>query len=136
MPYLAHRFGPNFEEKVTRDARQLLEDLIPELPYIGGDENPMTRHIIRSSTSLVLYKAMKAMGKPASATGKVVYDAMVESVLHLPPNQPLTEEELAGRKEQASITQARRYPGDWVWEFVQGDGLEFEYGYVFLECGT
>jgi hypothetical protein len=136
MPFLAGRFGPIFAEKVTQDARELLEDLIPELPYIGGDENPMTRHIIRSSTGLALYKAMTARGKPAKETGEVVYDAVVESVRHLPPNQPLTEEELTGRKEQADRSQARRYPGDWVWEFVQGDGVEFEYGYDFYECGT
>ena len=79
-PFLAHRFGNTFAEKVIQDACEVLEGLIPELPYIGGDENPMTRHIIRSSTSLALYRAMKASGKSAEETGKVVYDAVVESV--------------------------------------------------------
>jgi hypothetical protein len=135
-PFLARRYGDIFAETIIRDAREILEGLVPELPYIGGDENPMTRYIIRSSTSLALYKAMKARGKSAEETGKVVYDAVVESVRHLPPNQPLTEEELAKKKEQAIRSQARRYPGDWVRDFVEGDGVEFEYGYDFYECGT
>jgi hypothetical protein len=135
-PFLARRYGDILAEEIIQDAREILEDLIPELPYVGGDENPMTRHIIRSSTSLALYKAMKTRGKSAEETGKVVCDAVVESVRHLPPSQPLTEEELAENREQARRSQARKYPGDWVWYFVEGDGAEFEYGYDFYECGA
>jgi L-2-amino-thiazoline-4-carboxylic acid hydrolase len=135
-PFLAQRYGDLFAETIIRDAREILEGLIPELPYIGGDENPMTRHIVRSSTSLALYKTMKARGKSAEETGKVVYDAVVESVRSLPPTPPLTEEEFVKRKEQARRSQACQYPGDWVRHFVEGDGMEFEYGYDFYECGT
>jgi hypothetical protein len=69
-PFLARRYGDIFAETIIRDAREILEGLVPELPYIGGDENPMTRHIIRSSTSLALCKAMKARGKSAEEMGK------------------------------------------------------------------
>jgi hypothetical protein len=134
-PFLARQYGDIFTEAIIRDAREILEGLIPELPYIGGGENPMARHIIRSSTSLALYKTMKARGKSAEETGKVVYDAVVESVRYLPPTPPLTAEELTKRKEQARRSQARQYPGDWVWYFIEGDGAEFDYGYDFYECG-
>jgi hypothetical protein len=133
-PFLAHRYGEDFAETVINDAREILEKLIPELPYIGGEENPMTRHIIRSSTSLALYKAMNSRGKSPGETGKIVYDAVVEAIRHFPPNQPPTEEEFAAKKEQAERSQAKQYPDDWVWDFVEGDGAE--YGYNFYECGV
>jgi hypothetical protein len=135
-PFLARRYGDPFAKRIIHDARVTLERLIPELPYIGGDENPMTRYIIASSTSLVLYKTMKARGKPAEETGKVIYDAVVESVRRLPPNKPLAEADLAEKKKQARKSQARRYLDDWVRVFVEGDGIEFDYGYDFYECGT
>jgi hypothetical protein len=135
-PFFARRYGEAFAEQVIQAAREILEGLIPELPYIGGDENPMTRHIIRCSTSLALYKAMKARGKSAEETGKIIYDAVVESVRHLPPTPPPSEEDLARKRERARISQERRYPGDWVREFVEGNGEHFEYGYDFYECGT
>ncbi len=53
-PLIANRFGDDWAESVNGSALQFLEALIPELPYIGGDENPMTRHLIRSTTSLAL----------------------------------------------------------------------------------
>ena len=135
-PFIAECYGRDFADAVTKEARQWHEALIPEIPYIGGDENPMTRHLIRSTTSLALYKAMKARGKSASETGKILYAAVVEQVSHLPPLAPHRPEDMAREREQARQSQERRYPGDWVWEFVEGDGVEFDYGYDFVECGT
>lgn len=131
-------YSDEFTDAVLRDAREQYEALIPEIPYIGGDENPMTRHLVRSTTSLVLYKVMKALGMTAEEVGKVIYDAVVEVVSQLPP-LPLKEldaEYIAKEKEQARKSQERCYLEDWVWEFVEGDGMEFDYGYDFLECGT
>ena len=135
-PLLASRYGDAFADIVLRQARERHEALIPDIPYIGGDENPMTRHLIRSTTSLALYLAMKAHGKTAQESGKIIYDAVVERVRHLPPSDSPGPEEMAKKKEEARQSQARRYPGDWVWEFVEGDGVEFDYGYDFTECGT
>ena len=50
------------------------------------------------------------------------------------PFAGLIEEERAAKRQAAALSQARRYPGDWVWRFVEGPGDEF--GYDFLECGT
>jgi hypothetical protein len=81
---------------------------------------------------------MKALGKTAEEVGKVVYDAVVGFVSQLPPRpfKELSAEYIAKGKEQARKSQDRHYPEDWVWEFVEGDGMEFDYGYDFLECGT
>ena len=137
-PFLAASYGDEFAEAVLKDAREQYEALIPEIPHIGGDENPMTRHLVRSTTSLVLYKVMKARGETAEEVGKVVYDAVVKFVSQLPPRpaKELSREYVAEEKREAQKSQERHYPGDWVWEFVEGDGVEFDYGYDFLECGT
>lgn len=98
----------------------------------------MTWHLVCSTTSLALYKVMKARGIPAKVTGKIIYDAITEQVRQLPvsPAQPLSPEDIQIKRKQAERSQKRRYPGDWVWEFVEGDGVEFDYGYDFTECGT
>ncbi len=135
-PFLVSRYGDDFADAILREARREHEILIPEIPYIGGDENPMTRHLIRSTTSLAFYKAMKRRGKTAEGTGRIVYDAVVESVRHLPPSAPLTAQDMDRKREQARQSHERVYPGGWVWTFVEGDGVEFDYGYDFIECGS
>ena len=137
-PFILSRHGDDFAETILREARERLEALIPEIPYIGGDENSMTRHLIRSVLNLALYQAMKARGNTARETGQIVYDATVEYVKNHPfsPAQPLSLEAIRTKREQAQESQERRYPGDWVWEFIEGAGQEFDYGYDFFECGT
>ena len=138
QPFLTDRYGAAFTEAVIADARAQHEALIPTLPYIGGDENEMTRHLIRCTTSLALYKAMQARGKSAKETGKVIYLAVVDQVSRLPrlPAQPLTPTEIEAKREQARQSHERRYPDDWVWDFVEGDGTAFDYGYDFFQCAT
>jgi len=97
-PLLVDRYGESLADAVIREAGVQQQSLIPAIPYIGGDENPMTRHLIRSTTSLVLYKAMKARGMTAEETGRVIYHAVAESICHLPPTSPPTAEELDRKK--------------------------------------
>jgi hypothetical protein len=41
------------------------------------------------------------------------------------------------RQERAARrSQARRYPGDWVMEVVDGDGKSFDYGIDVTDCGA
>jgi len=97
----------------------------------------MTRHLFRSSTSLALFQAMNARGISAMETGRVIYESVLESVKRLPQHTfVLTPEFIQAELDLAQESQKRRYPGDWVWNFVLGDGIEFDYGYDFLECGT
>ncbi len=137
-PFIVRRYGDDFTETILREARERLEALIPEIPYIGGDENWMTRHLVRSALNLALYQAMQARDKTARETGQIVYDATVEYVKNRPfsPAQPLSLEAIQTKREQDRESQERRYPGDWVWEFIEWTGQEFDYGYDFFECGT
>jgi len=137
-PFLVKDYGYDFADTVLKETRQQYEEFIPTIPYIGGDENPMTRHLVRSTTSLVLYKIMKARGKTAEEVGRIVYHAVETSVNQMPPlpSPDLNAVFITEEREQARKSQERRYSGDWVWEFVKGDGVEFDYGRDFLECGT
>jgi hypothetical protein len=38
-------------------------------------------------------------------------------------------------KKAAAISQKRKYPGDWVCTFVEGDSETFDYGLDITECG-
>jgi hypothetical protein len=140
-PIIFQQFGDDFAEAILKEARDEFEALIPEIPYIGGGENHLTGSLIKSARCLALYKAMKARGKTAEETGKILYDAIMsrvgEPIPEIPPHQKLTPEQLTERREKrAERTQLRQYPDDWVYEFVAGDGEEFDYGYNFTECAT
>jgi hypothetical protein len=137
-PFLISRYGDEFTDTVLNETRQQYETLVPEIPYIGGDENPMTRHLVRSTTSLLLYRVMIARGKTAEETGELIYNAVAASVSQMPavPGPELSAAYITEEKERARKSQESLYSEDWVWKFVEGDGVEFDYGFDFLECGT
>ena len=138
-PFLVESYGHEFTEAVLQETRQQYEELIPIIPYVGGDENELfTHNIIRSATVLILYKVMRVRGRTAQEVGEVIYEAIAKVVRHSPqiPGPELTPEFRAEKIAAARKSQERRYPGDWVWQYVEGDGVEFDYGTDYVECGA
>ena len=62
----------------------------------------------------------------------------MDQVSRLPvlPAVPLPPAEIEAKREQARQSHERRYADDWVWDFVEGDGGTFDYGYDFFHCAT
>ena len=95
------------------DACFTYEKLLPVIPYIGGDGNHMTGHLITSAECLAFYKGMKANGKSAGEAGKILYDAILlwGQIPEPPilPSEMLSEEELIERrKRRAQFSQERK----------------------------
>ena len=138
---LSQRYGDDFAQALLQEARAEFEVLIPTIPYIGGDENHLTGSLIGSVECLAFYRAMKARDKSAADTGKVLYDAVQahsdDHAPQIPPAQRLSRDELMKRRRaRARRSQERVYAWDWVYDFVEGDGEAFDYGYNYFECAT
>jgi predicted RNase H-like HicB family nuclease/uncharacterized damage-inducible protein DinB len=138
-PVLLFQYGQDTADGLLREARAEFIALLPQLPYIGGDENQLTASLVESAQYLALYKAMKKQGKSAAETGKVLYDAEVariEEPRAVVPVSVTREQLMDRRRRRAERSQERRYPGDYVYELIAGDGVEFDYGYDFSECAA
>jgi hypothetical protein len=138
---LSSCYGEGAADEILLRAREEFEALLPLIPYIGGEQNPLTESLISSVQCLAFYRAMAAHGKTAKETGKVLYDAVRAHPEEYSPgianSQRLSRDELMERRiERARRSQERRYAWDWVYEFVEGDGKSFDYGYNFTECAT
>ena len=140
---LVPHFGEDRTDAILRDVRQEYETIIPKLPYIGGEENINTTFLIMSAGCLAIYKVLKDHDMTAEQIGKAIFE-MVEARAYAYPKFFLR---LVGKlkygkkyekylKEQAAQSQRRRYPGDWVFTFIEGDRREFDYGLDFTECGA
>ena len=141
MPVLSGRGDPIYADATVKLARLWLQALIPTLPDIGGDANPFMREFLRSARYLALFKAVEAAGRSPAEAGKVVYDAILlysssPTPLVPPPLDSPSEELHRRNRELAERSQARAFPGDYVYAYVAGDGVEFDFGYDFTECAS
>jgi hypothetical protein len=139
---MATRYEMDFVAAVTRESLLEFEKLIPDLPYIGGDQNPLTGNLVFSASALAFYLVMKRHGKSIEETGELLYRIMEAWIRRYPRfirrlmgcyYMSRLSQRLSRRR--VSLPQERRYAGDWVFEYVEGDGETFEYGRDYVECG-
>ena len=134
-------FGEN-ARTLTAEARREFEALIPQFPYIGGKQ-PHTEFIIFTGMLLAVYRVNKAHGKTAEQTGEMVFKmgrAFLNSfptfLLRLLMPLNFSRRYLDLIRKGAIESQQRKYPEGNVIDFVEGDGITFDYGVDYLECAS
>jgi hypothetical protein len=139
---MAARYEADFIAAVTRESLAEFEKLIPELPYIGGEQNPLTDNLVFSASALAFYRVMKRRGRSVAETGELLYRIMEAWIRRYPRfirrlmgYHTMSKFSRRLSRRRASLSQRCRYAGDWVFEYVEGDGETFEWGRDYVECG-
>jgi L-2-amino-thiazoline-4-carboxylic acid hydrolase len=138
--WIAEEFGAAFAAAAVNNSVAEFNALLPEIPYIGGGENPLTDTLIQMTSILALYRALEEH-VPVDRIGDLAY-RMAQAWIR---RYPRILRFLIGRfylaapmrqrkQRQARVSQTRRYPGDFVFEFVEGDIKTFRWGINYLEC--
>jgi hypothetical protein len=134
--------GEEFSHALGAEARREFESLIPDIPYIGGDENELTDELIQATIGLAFYRAMKKRGKSVEETGEVLYQTVEAMAASYPRllTRAIGFYQMSGlgqrpMRRAALRSQERVHPEDWVFHFVEGEGEEFDWGIDFTECG-
>lgn len=133
--------GADRAARLIQEIRHNYGALALEMPDIGGEENMFTEWLTYGAYYLAVYQVLKAEGQTVEQVGRVIYDTFVAMA-----DYPKWLIRLVGRfkynqayvnklREAATKTQERRYPGDWVATFIEGDGETFDYGIDITECG-
>jgi len=136
------RYGADATQTMLREARWEYGALIPRLPYIGGRQ-PHTQFLISTAWFLAMYRVLKRRGETVDEVGRLTYQAS-KAYLGAYPRflsrflgfMTFPSRYLRRLKQRAAESQARRYPGDYVFDLVEGDGETFDYGVDYTECGT
>lgn len=112
------------------------------MPYIGGKQ-PFTQFLIASAWYLALYRVLKAHGKNVEETGELIYiitktylDSMPWFLSRFMGRMNFSQRSLRKIKKRAIESQKRKYPGNYVFKFVEGDNEEFDYGVDYIECAV
>ena len=139
-------FLASYEEQeatvLMREARRKYEDLIPQIPYIGG-RNPLRIFLFATSRYLAIYRTFREHGRTLDEAGRLVYEICEAEVQALPGwlcrviGVLWFSRAVARRlRRRAALSQERKYPGGYVLTYVEGDSQDFDYGIDYTECAT
>lgn len=129
-------------DALLAETRREFESLIPQLPYIGGQQ-PFTEFVVFTGMLLAIYRVSKARGKTVEQTGVLIHEigrAFLKSFppfilrLFIPVN--FSPRYLDRLRKRAIESHARPYLDGYVINFVEGDGKTFDYGVDYLECAS
>ncbi len=145
------RYGRDTAKEITLEARSEFEALIPEIPYLGRKRNGITelpfdaevnsykfQSLFASCLDLARYKALKKRSVPLEEITGVLYEAHKESYskwsldFRRAYNKSWFNQE--NHKIELAESEKREYESDWVVSYVQGDGVEFDFGFDVTEC--
>ena len=139
---LVDRYG---EETAAVMREEMLDEyrrLIPDVPYIGGRRNIYSDALALAPRALALYRAVVRHGGTLEDTGELLhrmFKAQMERIprvlRHWVGRQRFGRLRRRKVERAARRSQARRYPGDWVFERIDGDGETFDFGIDITECG-
>jgi len=142
QPWVKTWLGEEQASKFMREAQLEYEALIPRIPFIGNSlatlsfYKPVTRY-------LAVYRALQKQGRTVEEAGRLIYRMGTEEALAIPPlGRRVMEVLWFSRwlrkmvKKRAIDSQQRIYPADFVMNYVEGDGQEFDYGVDYTECAN
>jgi hypothetical protein len=128
---------------VQNEAKEEFEFFLTQLPYIGGDQNIFTFTFVSSAAALAYIRVLEKYGLSVSTIGKVLNEIFGDVYENLPGvvKWYLRWSEFSpGRRKKleafARESQKKEYPDNWVMEYVEGEGKEFDYACNFSECAV
>jgi hypothetical protein len=134
---LIQNFGESKFQELTTNARKEFELLIPQIPYVGGKDNHLTDSLINASILLPLLRSFEQEGLDFYKIGKLTYQLFEAFYKVISPVDDIFSEKFMNQeKERAKISKLHKNPFDWVFDFVEGDGITFTYGINYFECGV
>jgi len=149
LEYTKELFLKNFDENdlssLFIEVVQGFESLVPEIQYIGGNKNPYTSYLIGAAEIFSIIRIFQKKGVSFQKTGQFIFEYYeilnirreeeLKKMGQIHSEQIFTQEYLDFLKDFAKESQKKEYPGDWIFEFVDGDDKNFTYGLNFTQCG-
>ncbi len=141
--FIERAYGKDVAEAVVAETSQRFEALLPEIPYIGGSENILTKNLYLSAAMLAMYQSLKARGKYVEEVARLIYLGTTSLYSGFPfrfllrwqGRQLFSQKRIEQRRRAAAASQKGLYLDDWVFGIVEGDGQIFEFGVDYTECG-
>jgi hypothetical protein len=120
---------------VVAEASLLFDAMLPEMAYVDKPQHPLAAALFICSTNLSLYLALKNRGIAVHDFGSAMVNGLIQAPIHVPEEGDDTlKERLAQFAILAEASQINSAPGEDVFEAIDTDNADFDWGYNVTSC--
>jgi L-2-amino-thiazoline-4-carboxylic acid hydrolase len=140
---LHERLGLTDTASIKNDVMKEFDVVLTQMPYVGGAESRMSDFFMRLLGFMAIGRVMHRRGVSKDVIAELELESFKRHMLTVPEAERLE----AGRKflsdsnkalirEQAEQSREQKYPGDFVYDYVEpGPNDTFEFGVNYRSCG-
>ncbi len=140
---IVDKYGKSKAEALIKDFWITFNSLIPEMPLIRKDDNLLERQLILQTVYLSIYKTLKKDGEEVDEIWQLcnnIVDKMLQSlprfIKKIARKNLFSNKEKKREMKSAKISQESNYEEDFKFEYVEGDGVNFDYGINMIQCAA
>jgi hypothetical protein len=143
---LRKKFDNKKSEELMSQMKAEFEKILPDIPYIGGQKNPLTLVLVKCMSDFAIFRTLEKVGFSFREIGEFHYHYVItahnlrkealEKAGRDPSKYPFDPVYMDYQKKLTEETQMKLYPDDFVIDFVEDDGDSFEWGWDITECGV
>ncbi len=134
------KFIDKLNTPIMDDIKMEYEKLLPCIPYVGGIE-PWTKQLLLTTIFLSVYKKLSALGNSAEEAWDVCNTIMIVQLNSIPrlvrkiiKRSVFSKKQMRTYKRQSLISQDKLYLQGDVFNFIEGDNINYDYGIDIIEC--
>ncbi len=139
---ITSRYGAENAERMIRFAREEYRRILPSMPYVGGKQ-PLTQFVITTGWCLALHRALVGYAASAHESGLLFYVLSRQYIKQAPGilRRYLGASMFSQRyqrklRERAMESQLHPLPRGYIFSYVEGDGVNFDFGVDYHRCAT
>ena len=139
---LISRYGEEETQALIMESRREYEALIPQIPFIG-ERSHMLIFLLPTTRWLAVYRALQKRGATVEDGGRLIYEMMEAEAKAIPgPARRLmgwlwfSPLFLRRVRKRAAESHRRQHPGAYVYDYIEGNGRDFDWGIDYLECSS
>lgn len=127
-------------KKINEKSWLVFSKLLPEVPFIGGDDNPLTKNLIGAIYEMCFYETMEEAGYEIGQISNIDRNTLRDVTRHKVGIYGLEGmRNFVMDKEEAKIgaerSQKREFDNDWIYEYVEPcDKDSFALGIDYTKC--
>ncbi|MBW1743715.1 MAG: L-2-amino-thiazoline-4-carboxylic acid hydrolase [Deltaproteobacteria bacterium] len=137
--YVQERYGLEKAQTIKRTALEDFQDILINLPDIGGDKNPLIWTYIQAAVSLGFFLAAKVNGLSIEEAGRINYELIESYYLSeegASSEQTATPESITKQRERMKAASGKLlWPEGWRTVYVEPAQPSFDIGWDNTECG-